>query len=469
MYDGQRRVLHIVVLLVVTLAGCAVRSITPELTHFDPDAGYRWDPARVLPDNDPQTILVVTLSGGGTRAAAFSYGVLEELRRTVVHAPGHAHPMLDEVDLVTGVSGGSFTALAYALYGERLFDIYEDAFLRRDVEGDLLRRLFNPFNWPRLWTEGFGRSNLAEEYYDDILFHGATYGDLLERSTPRAMAGATDLTTGGRVFFEQGMFDIICADLTKFPLSRAAAASSAVPVVLSPVTLNNHGGTCGYQPPRWMSELLKSPEAQHFDNRPAVRFRQELLLEDGSARPYIHLVDGGLADNLALLGIVQFLQGFMDDAGLRAALDIGRWRRIAIIIVNAQNAPNFDYDKLPDGPGAIALLAQSVSVPMDRYSTASIAALQDMVTEWQLRTRLEADARRLGQDTGPGLPAIEFTVVVVNFDAVADPKLREYLQNLPTSFALSEEAVGRLRASGAQVLRDSAAFRTLVERLAEPQ
>ena len=108
---------------------------------------------------------------------------------------------------------------------------------------------------------------------------------------------------------------------------------------------------------------------------------------------------------------------------------------------------------------------------MDRYSTASIAALQDMVTEWQLRTRLETDARRLGQDTGSGvgLPAIEFTVVVVNFDAVADPKLREYLQNLPTSFALSEEAVGRLRASGAQVLRDSAAFRALVKSLAQPR
>jgi NTE family protein len=152
-------------------------------------------------------------------------------------------------------------------------------------------------------------------------------------------------------------------------------------------------------------------------------------------------------------------------------LGLGRWRRIAIIIVNAQNAPNFDYDKLPDGPGAIALLAQSVSVPMDRYSTASIAALQDMVTEWQLRVRVEADARRLGQGTGSsaGLPAIEFTVVVVNFDAVADPKMREYLQNLPTSFALPEEAVNRLRATGAQVLRDSPAFQRLVESLAQPR
>jgi NTE family protein len=463
------RYLMLAVVGVCCLAGCATRPVTPELTHVDPGAGYRPRFHLEVPDNDPQTILILTFSGGGTRAAAFSYGVLEELRRTIVHAPGRPHPMLDEVDLMTGVSGGSFTALAYSLYGERLFGVYEDAFLRRDVEGELLRRLFNPFYWPRLWTEGFGRSELAAAYYDEILFHGATYGDLLGRTTPRAVAGATDLTTGQRIFFEQGMFDIICADLTKFPLSRAAAASSAVPVVLSPVALDNRGGTCGYRPPPWMTELLKSPEGQHFGNRLAIRARQALQLEDGSARPYIHLVDGGLADNLALLGLIQFLQGFMDDAALRAALDVGSWRRIAIIIVNAQDAPNFDYDKHLDGPGAIALLAQSVSVPMDRYSNASIAALQDMVTEWQLRVRVEADARRLGQGTGSsaGLPAIEFTVVVVNFDAVADPKMREYLQNLPTSFALPEEAVNRLRATGAQVLRDSPAFRKFVESLAQ--
>ena len=159
------------------------------------------------------------------------------------------------------------------------------------------------------------------------------------------------------------------------------------------------------------------------------------------------------------------------NAEARAAFDVARLRRIAVIIVNARDAPSFDYDKLPDGPGAIALLGQSISVPMDRYSNASIAALQDMITEWQLRQRLEVDARRLGQktDSGVELPAVEFTVVDVSFDAVTDPKLREYLQNLPTSFALSEEAVGRLRASGAQVLRDSPAFRTLVERLAQPR
>jgi hypothetical protein len=57
----------------------------------------------------------------------------------------------------------------------------------------------------------------------------------------------------------------------------------------------------------------------------------------------------------------------------------------------------------------------------------------------------------------------------MSFFLASDPKLREYLKNLPTSFALSEEAVGRLCASGAQVLRDSAAFRMLAERLAQPR
>jgi len=86
-----------------------------------------------------------------------------------------------------------------------------------------------------------------------------------------------------------------------------------------------------------------------------------------------------------------------------------------------------------------------------------------------LSTSGTSSERKLSSGQHLELPAIDFTVIYVGFDAVADPKLREYLQNLPTSFVLSEEAVGRLRASGAQVQRHSAAFRMLVERLAQPQ
>jgi NTE family protein len=69
------------------LGGCAVRPTTPELAQFEPEGGYRWSARHALPGNDPQSLVILTFSGGGTRAAAFSNGVLEELRRTLVHTP----------------------------------------------------------------------------------------------------------------------------------------------------------------------------------------------------------------------------------------------------------------------------------------------------------------------------------------------------------------------------------------------
>ena len=91
---------------------------------------------------EQQDLVILAFSGGGTRAAAFSYGVLEALRRIeIVTKTGRKIRLLDEVDVITGVSGGSFTALAYGLYGDKLFDEYEARFLKRNVQGELTARL----------------------------------------------------------------------------------------------------------------------------------------------------------------------------------------------------------------------------------------------------------------------------------------------------------------------------------------
>ncbi len=464
MAAAGRRLGLLASVLGLALAGCAVRPVTPELARYEPDRGYSWVTRSARPDNDPETLLLLTFSGGGTRAAAFSYGVLEELRRTTVPSTRGERPVLAEVDLVTGTSGGSFTALAYALHGERLFDDYDRTFLKRDVEGDLLRRLLDPLTWPRVLSQGFGRSELAEEYYDEILFHGATYDDLAARPTPTAIVGATDVSSGTRFDFSQLEFDVICGDLGKFRLSRAAAASSAVPIVLTPVTLDNRGGRCGYRPPAWIAEALDRPDPLPAGNRLVLRLQAMERLRDGAARPYLHLVDGGLSDNLALYGLVEMLQQLMTSPRSRAAAGVDRARRIAVVIVNARSAPRFDWDKVPYGPGLIGLLAQSISVPINHFSTEGIAALQDVVTQWQLQARLDAD----GKAAEP-LPTIEFSVVDVSFDRVADASVREYLQNLPTSFALSDEAVDRVRAAAAQVLRESPAFQRFVASLILPR
>src|SRR4029077_19760195 len=114
-------------------------------------------------------LVILAFSGGGTRAAAFSYGVLEALRDIeVTTASGARTRLLDEVDVITGVSGGSFTALGYGLYGDKLFDLFESSFLKRDVQGTLVRRISNPLNWAPLWSSGWGRSELAAQLYDEI-------------------------------------------------------------------------------------------------------------------------------------------------------------------------------------------------------------------------------------------------------------------------------------------------------------
>ena len=64
-------------LAAMALAGCASRPVNERITQVDPKAGYR--PYLLIPkrkNNDLRTLFVLSFSGGGTRAAAFSYGVL---------------------------------------------------------------------------------------------------------------------------------------------------------------------------------------------------------------------------------------------------------------------------------------------------------------------------------------------------------------------------------------------------------
>ncbi len=107
---------------------CASRPVNPKIVNVDPNSGYRFE-TRQSHRDDKENLVILAFSGGGTRAAAFSYGVLEFLRRTEVIGPkGNRTRLLDQVDVITGISGGSFTALAYGLYGEKLFDDYETRF-----------------------------------------------------------------------------------------------------------------------------------------------------------------------------------------------------------------------------------------------------------------------------------------------------------------------------------------------------
>jgi NTE family protein len=462
----------IVVLAITGLAGCASRPINEPITQFDPRSGYR--PYLLMPkrqNNDPSTLFVLSFSGGGTRAAAFSYGVLEELRRTEVVIDGQRRRLIDEVDVVTGVSGGSFTALAYALYGERLFAEYEDRFLKRDVQGALLGRTLNPFYWPKFIGGTAGRSELAAEYYDEILFEGATFGDLLDKQTPAVIATGTDISTGSRLAFYQQDFDLICSDLTKVRLSRAAATSSAVPVVLSAVTFNNYGGTCGYQYPAWVRDVARPEGRPRPAGRAVQRYREMQDFQNSKDRPFIHLVDGGVSDNLGVRAVLETFEELGVSTAFRGEVGFGGIRTIVLIVVNARSAPPTDWDRDEKPPGMIAQLVQASGVPIDRYSFETIEIMKDRqeIYSWR-RELLVARARLAGAteaqaEASVTLPKLSLHTLDVSFDALPDPKERAYLMNLPTSFVLPAADVDRLREAAAQLLRQSRDFQSVVREL----
>lgn len=439
------------VAIVLLLSGCATRPPTPVLTECVPQRGYYWG-TEERTNNSQELLFFVAMSGGGTRAAALSYGVLKELEGT--HNPKHpSRSLLDEVDGISSVSGGSITAAAYALHGDRMFNDFEKQFLKRNVQRKLVLQVLNPLKWPYLWSGLAGRSDMAAQYYDRILFKKATFGDIPRAARPFVVINATDISTGARFEFTQGQFDLICGDLSRFPIARAVAASSAVPVVLTPITLDNSGGHCGYVPTGWMREIGRGSNGH--SRRVVFRAREISSFGDSQKRPYIHLVDGGVADNLGLRTI---LDGF---SAVETTTSISprnsAVRRVVVLLVNAEHRPKRDWDRRPFPPGMLSLGAKSASITMSRYSYETVELFHERMEHWASF----ADRRR-------GLSNwMEFYLIEVSFDRIRDDEERAYFQNLKTSFHLPGEAVDRLREVGGRLLRENDEYQRLLNALRE--
>jgi NTE family protein len=433
----------IVSLAAAAALGCAHWPENAPLARHDPRAGYRLENVR-RPNQSEELLLFLAFSGGGTRAAALSYGVLEELARTEVSAGGARRRLLDEVDVISAVSGGTFTATYYALRGDRIFQEFEGRFLRRNVERAIASRVVSPASWFRLPSGTFSRSDLAAELYDRTIFDGATYGDLLKAGGPFVVVNGADVTTGARFPFTQDTFDVICSDLSAYPVARAVATSSALPPMLTPISLRNRAGSCGWQEPAWATAAaLGGPLG-----RGGLRARELRSYADAAARPYLHLFDGGIAENLGLRTLVEALDAVAAAPPSLAPAIPGGPRTIVAIVVNAHRDPPRDWDRSPEAPGKGELLDQAASIPVDRYSLEAVEAARDQLERW---------AR-----AAPGRTA---HLVEVSFEAIADPAERRYFRELPTSFALEDEQVDRLREIAGRLLRASPEYRRALEEL----
>ena len=274
----------------------------------------------------------IAVSGGGSRSANFAAACMFQLQRLGV---------LQHCDYISSVSGGSLTAAYYCAWGDEWNPGNLQKKMTHPFADDLLRQTLMPWNVVGMTVSHLDRSDLLANTLRNNLFtrkgRELTFGDL-RSDRPRLLINATDLQSGRPFVFSNETFDALNADLSKYPLAYAVAASSSVPVVLHHVTLRDFSTT----------------------------FKQ-----------YRHLVDGGVTDNLGIQTLVNVFE-----SQTTSAVDKGQpppYPNGAIFIV-LDATTQFDA-KLSD-QGDITLLDSlkfgaglSSTVLINRASSATLAEM----------------------------------------------------------------------------------------------
>lgn len=449
---------HLLYLLLLALSGCS--SVRPWVNE-PLSAAELQSRTAPRPRHDPSLLVAVTLSGGGARAAAFGFGVLTQMQKTALEWNGKHTNLLAETDMVSGVSGGSIVAAYLAVFGSEGLARFEQDFLRQDFQDNLISLALKPANLVALTSPWFGRTHLLAQRLDH-LYQGATYGDLSHRpNRPQLVITATDMSLGTGFEFSRSQFDLICSRFGNVPIAFAVAASSAVPLLLSPVTLHNYSATC----PRVASGARMAASGDG-DYRARMMRAQERSYLDGAARPYIHLVDGGLSDNL---GVRRALDQILGAGGLRDSMREygyarGSIRKLVLISVNSERDPsdNIDTsDRLPANAQVIDTLLFGTGA---RATKETQEFLADITRQWQAELSAPGEA---GFDAFA--PNAEVHVIQVNLRDTPSELGRRTLLQVPTAFSITPGEVTQLIDAGSATLRESPEFQQLLRSLAAPQ
>ena len=460
------------------LAGCATYPANEPMSRLDPQSGYRFDTLKA--DGNTESLFVIlTFSGGGTRAAALSFGVMEKLRDTTIYWKGKKRRLLDEVDVISSVSGGSFTAAYYGLFRDRLFaekDGFKDRFLYRDIEGELVARLPNPVNWLKLASSTYGRIELASEFYDREIFEDNTFADMAENGRPFILINATDMSKGAPFTFIQSQFDLLCSDLTPFKVARAVAASSNIPVAFTPLQVNNYADHCVYEKPIWIRMAEKDQELSSIGPR-VSRARVAWSYRNVTERKYIHLLDGGVADNIGLRGPLTALLSTDSPWSLLTRVNSSRTEKIVVIVVDAKSRPDNRYERDPSPPGLFTILDAIATIPMNNLSSDIVRRHVPEFVQWRKdRRNLWSDRRNAFKYCPPppdnpnpaGLRPLDLYAIYVGFEQIAADQEyfghdRDWYLTRKTSFVLPKDTIDDLRKVGGALFDRSEPYQSLVE------
>ena len=455
---GRSLLFAVMVLVLLLGGGCATSIVSNKrLDHFDPTQGYRARNLGPGEHNSDSLLVVLTFSGGGTRAASFAYGVLEQLRDTPITWEGEERSLLDEVDVISSVSGGSLPAAYYGLFGERIFDDFPGKVLYTNIQGNLIRRILLPPDNIKMMSPLFTRTDILAGNFDRYIFEGQTFADLLKAGhRPYIIINATDLAKKTRFEFTQDQFDHLYSDLGPYHVGHAVAASACFPGVFPPMTVHNFERGADYRMPDWAEEVLAQNAIDTMAYAQAASFNSY----GEPDRPYIHLSDGGVADNLGLMPVIQLLRRETEGYGPAGGGLYAKAKTILIVTVNSEVKAPRAWDMVQSPVGLIQTLLSAGTTPLSNFTAAQMAYLRLLIENRELRAELN---RSEGRGAGEHNPEIHF--VEVSFARAKDPEQRDRLNAVPTSFALKCGQVSELRTAAAEILREHPQFQAFLKSL----
>lgn len=446
------------------LMGCAATDTGPinsfsavptrESTHFMNDFG-----------DDGALVVGVSFSGGGTRAAAFGYGVLRELDAMVIDEAPRERSVTDSIHMVSGTSGGAVTAAYFGLRGPDRFHDFRERFLVQDVEASMRTSVVSPVNLIRAWTGGVNdRSHLAD-WLNDNLFDDATFAALDYTDAPTIWLTASDIFNGVPFLFTDDTFAALCSELDQVRVADAVAASAAVPVVFAPIDVAADAPDCGYERPAWLERALTDREvsarlsahAQALDS-----YRRDDRLTT------IRLLDGGLTDNIGVSGLALERASADTPHGPLTAEQAVRLQRLLFIVTDAgrQTVPDWGHrDSRPRLSELIPAISHtsitsSVRKGVDALSLAARDWQRDIV---QYRCSLsDAQVRRYrGTLEGWNCRDVRITLELLSFRDF-DQETQDALNDIPTRLTLPDAQVDTLIAAGRSAVRHNPAIRDAI-------
>ena len=421
------------------------------LSQIDPEKGYRLEKT-MQQALEKENLVIVTFSGGGSRAASLGYGVLEQFQQVTIRPTERGDTLLQNIDVVYGVSGGSVLAAYLALEGQETIPKFKEFFLKKNFQKKVINEVFSLSNVPRLTSPQFGRSDLLQEQLNLALYNGKTFADLArKRKGPFAVINATDMTAEQKVSFTQDFFDWLCVDLNDIEIARAVAASSAVPLIFSPITLNNHAGFCHAESKKAFLMQTQPGNRLLLNNFNAMQKRLARY-QDSVEQPYLHLVDGGLTDNLGLASLLD-MSNLLSVRKLYAELKKSALRHVVVVSVNAQNERTSHIDKSADVPGVREVVDTVINVPIDKATESTVQYSQKFANQWNAYAKRQREAK------------IKVYFVNVSLKDLPEGQLKKDVLNIGTSFYLPESDVDKLREAAKILLMQSKAYHAALNAL----